>query len=116
MSKGNDNRFRRSTAKSLSPGFVPPKNLITGKEVSWVKDAACKDMDLSVFFPETGQTIPPETREICFQCPVRTDCYIYAEKNYIDDHGVFGGYTPKQRRDLRRNSGRGSVKFKQIAA
>lgn len=109
----DDGYRRRPVSKQLAPGFVPPKNLLTAKEVAWSDKAACKGMDVSLFFPENGQNIPPEVRQICIECPVRNECYIYAEKNYIDDHGLFGGYTPKQRSERRRVTGRTSPEFKQ---
>lgn len=112
--KRSDDGFRRSISKSLAPGFVPPKRVMIGQDVKWVNEAACKGVDVSLFFPEDGQNISKEIREMCNGCPVKMDCYIYAEQNHIDNFGVFGGYSPKQRNDLRRVEGRNSYKFKQF--
>jgi phage-related protein len=114
--KRPDDSFRRSTSKSLAPGFVPPKRVMTGQDVKWVDKAACKGVDVSLFFPEDGQNISKEIREMCSGCPVKMSCYIYAEQNHLDNFGVFGGYSPKQRSDLRRVKGRASRKFQQLVA
>lgn len=89
---------------------------MTGEDVKWVDEAACKGVDVSLFFPEDGQNISKEIREMCNGCPVKMDCYIYAEQNHLDNFGVFGGYSPKQRSDLRKVKGRASRKFQQLVA
>jgi WhiB family redox-sensing transcriptional regulator len=40
---------------------------------------------------------------ICRRCPVRDSCLAYALENN-ETHGVWGGMTPQQRKDLRRLS------------
>lgn len=111
-----DDGYRRSESKQLAPGFIPLKEEITQKEINWTEKAACKGFDVADFFPEDGFHVSEEVREMCNGCPVKFECYIYAEKNRLDNFGVFGGYSPKQRRDMRSVTGRNSPKFKQLAA
>jgi len=65
----------------------------------WRRHAACADMPLEIFFPETGNY--NEARRICERCPVRTDCLDMALSFADDEYGMFGGLTPKQRGQIR---------------
>jgi len=114
--KKYDDGFRRSTSKSLAPGFVGLQNPVTSQDMDWFKSASCRGMDVSLFFPEDGHNVSKEVRQLCAACPVNTDCYIYAEKNKFDSDGVFGGYSPRQRHDMRKMNGRNSSKFQQISS
>jgi WhiB family redox-sensing transcriptional regulator len=70
---------------------------------NWSKDAACAGRDTEDFFPESRKTIAEEVEaswpalRVCHSCPVRAECL---ERSFEmgDDHGVFGGATPSQRR------------------
>jgi len=70
----------------------------------WRDHAACKDTDLSLFFP-AGRT-GPAVREIraakamCRECPVRHDCLQFAfETN--QESGIWGGKDQEERHRLR---------------
>lgn len=69
----------------------------------WVEDAKCRGEDVNVFHPVRGKYMK-ETQDravaICEQCPVRQPCLEYAVKN-IEEIGVWGGLTARQRRTLR---------------
>jgi WhiB family transcriptional regulator, redox-sensing transcriptional regulator len=65
----------------------------------WRELAACRGFDLSLFFPERGESAEP-ARRVCAQCPVRQPCLDYAVTNRIV-HGVWGGLTERERRTLR---------------
>ena len=73
----------------------------------WRHDAACIGADLDLFFP-VGVAGPAQwqiaqARAICARCPVRAQCLEYA-LSAGEDHGIWGGLTPQQRRELRRGT------------
>lgn len=74
--------------------------------------ANCKGLDLRDFYPEKGQSHNiDEVKKVCFNCEVQAECLEYA----IDDHhGIWGGTTENDRRNLRRRRQR--VAKKTVAA
>jgi WhiB family redox-sensing transcriptional regulator len=88
---------------------------IKESDINWMNKAACREMDISLFFPSDGMNLSKEVREVCNSCPVKVHCYIYAEKNYLD-YGAFGGMSAKERHEKRKIQGRNSHKFKKIAS
>ena len=62
----------------------------------WREQAACRDTDLDVFFPERGESAGP-ARQVCARCPVRQPCLDYAISNRIA-YGIWGGLTGRERR------------------
>lgn len=77
----------------------------------WRHRAECSDADPDLFFPTAGEGTPAgriqyaEAQAVCAHCPVAADCLEYALDAGLD-HGVFGGTTPSERRDLlRRKNG-----------
>jgi WhiB family transcriptional regulator, redox-sensing transcriptional regulator len=75
----------------------------------WRNDAACNGREPELFFPTAGEHTPPgraqyaKARAVCASCPVRADCLDYAIEAGLD-HGMFGGMTPGERRELARRS------------
>ncbi len=65
----------------------------------WRELAACRGIDLEVFFPGRGESAGP-ARRVCAACPVRQPCLDYAITNRIA-HGIWGGLTERERRALR---------------
>ena len=65
----------------------------------WRERAACRGIDLEVFFPGRGETAGP-ARQVCAACPVRQPCLDYAITNRIA-YGIWGGLTERERRALR---------------
>jgi WhiB family redox-sensing transcriptional regulator len=71
----------------------------------WRDDAACSNSDSELFFPIAGEATPAgraqynEARAVCARCPVRADCLDYSIESGLD-HGMFGGMTPSERREL----------------
>lgn len=59
-------------------------------------------MDPSIFYPTTPNP-HPEAVKACAQCPVRSECYLYALKR--EDHGFWAGHTEQERRKLRKVAG-----------
>ncbi len=66
----------------------------------WRDDAACRGLDVDVFFPATDEEAGP-AKAICAICPVREECLEFALATRQDD-GVWGGLTETERRRLRR--------------
>jgi WhiB family transcriptional regulator, redox-sensing transcriptional regulator len=52
----------------------------------WRELAACRGIDLDVFFPSRGESAGP-ARQVCAQCPARQPCLDYAITNRIV-HGI----------------------------
>lgn len=74
----------------------------------WVIWAACRAVDPDLMYPdrqEVGQTAA--ARAVCTRCPVRAQCleYVMATESQVNRHGVWGGLTPDQRRELFAASG-----------
>lgn len=63
----------------------------------WRADAACRDADLDLFFPGIGDDARP-AKAMCARCPVQSACF---DEGLWEDHGVWAGTTPKERRRLR---------------
>lgn len=69
--------------------------------MKWREQAACRDVDPAIFFPERGE----DTRlakSICAECPVVAECLDYALHAGLK-FGIFGGKSERQRRLLRRD-------------
>ena len=66
----------------------------------WRQDAACRDLDTAVFFPETDEAVAA-AKAVCASCPVREACLDFALITRQDD-GVWGGLDETERRRVRR--------------
>jgi WhiB family redox-sensing transcriptional regulator len=75
-------------------------SVITYDPNSWRQDAACRDADTSIFFPETDDEAAAALA-LCAACPVREACLEFALITRQDD-GVWGGMTETERKRLRR--------------
>jgi WhiB family redox-sensing transcriptional regulator len=70
--------------------------------VDWMERAACTEVFPELFFPIS----PKETQQInlakqvCQQCPVLDDCYVYAINVNVD--GIWAGTTTEQRKMSRK--------------
>lgn len=66
---------------------------------------ACADVDPELFFPLSYAASRQVTaaKQICAGCPVLTECRVYGMGQ---SDGIFGGLTPDERRDLRRQQKR----------
>jgi WhiB family transcriptional regulator, redox-sensing transcriptional regulator len=80
--------------------------------VSWQDRAACRGMDVLLFFGPGNEPRPErEIREakakaVCQLCPVRVQCLDYALRNSIR-HGIWGGLDEQERAHERRRRARG---------
>ena len=68
--------------------------------------AACKDVDPDMFFPEQGTKYKTAdaAKEVCKSCAVKFDCLQVALENNYD--GVWGGLTTADRENLKRRERR----------
>lgn len=61
-----------------------------------MREAACRDADPSLFFPEKNETDKSnQAKMICFGCPVRVECEDYRVRTETK-HGVWGGKLVKR--------------------
>lgn len=68
----------------------------------WHLEAACRGMDPAIFFPKRGES-SRRARTTCAQCPVQVECLDAAvDTPQVDDFGIWGGSSPRQRRPLRK--------------
>lgn len=88
---------------------------VLSDEMGWRQHAACRDEDPRVFFPDRAPTGRPrsdglgpdvyrEARKVCRPCDVKTSCLksVIDLPQTQDDSGMFGGYSPMERRLIRR--------------
>ena len=70
--------------------------------MAWWHDAACRDMDTSLFYDfehTPSRRVPAEVRQACERCPVKTECLMEALQ--LDFHGFRAGTTAGDRRRMR---------------
>lgn len=72
-------------------------------ELEWMREANCRNMDTSLFFPESNSQYLAFTKEVCNECPVQNPCQWYANKNKETD-GMYAGMTPNERLEWRRKN------------
>lgn len=75
---------------------------VQDEERPWERDAACRGMDQSLFFPGPDDD-PSEALAVCAGCPVRDECLewaLFARERF----GIWGGTTEQERRRLIRRS------------
>lgn len=80
---------------------------MTNPTYDWRHDAACRDEDPELFFPVSdlgpGAHQIARAKSVCARCPVRAQCLEYALDNGLT-HGIFGGTTETDRRNLLRRT------------
>lgn len=67
---------------------------------AWKEKAKCNESNQHYFFSEAAHDVR-EAKAICAACPVAEECLNYAQQTRINYY-VFGGYTPSERKFLRR--------------
>lgn len=72
---------------------------------SWQKDAACRELDIHLFFPEKSGSYPnavaAQVKAICAGCPVRVQCLEYSLQRH--EYGFWAGTSEKARKAMRRS-------------
>lgn len=87
--------------KSARPGYdAPTFDYLDG---SWRHDAACKELDTDLFFPEQGASRRriQAAKNVCRVCPVSTECLDYA-LGTGSHGGIWGGMVERERQKVRR--------------
>lgn len=71
------------------------------KELSrdWTAQARCREVDPDLWYPEQSVVVNPMVDIICGNCPVKRQCL---EAGLHEIHGVWAGYRPADREELRR--------------
>ena len=91
--------LQNSTRATADPSFG----------VEWQAGAACNPSTAELFFP-LGNYRDAKQKEqarrakrICRDCPVVSECLEYALSNNLNetDDGIWGGMTPRERRNLK---------------
>lgn len=73
---------------------------------SWRDRAACRGCRSDLFFPDKGgEKAFDQGKKICGACGVRRQCLELAEAfaHFGDRYGLFGGLTPNERKQRRRD-------------
>ena len=76
-------------------------------ERNWTEQANCKDMDKSVFFPNSSRELK-QAKQVCSTCRVSVECLQYATDNALN-FGVWGGLGETDRLRLARDSRRAGL-------
>ena len=88
------------TTSSITVSAVPVE-----PDPDWHDHANCLGVDPDLFFPERGASTR-EAKEVCRGCTVRMECLEYALV-MGEKFGIWGGYSERERRRLRRERARG---------
>jgi hypothetical protein len=90
-------------------GGRPAVAVRDGGRLAWIGQAACRDQDPELFFPERGHARQgTAAKQVCASCSVQRQCRdlaVRAAKGRNEDHGIFGGTKPHERTPLRDNPG-----------
>jgi WhiB family redox-sensing transcriptional regulator len=73
----------------------------------WHADALCLEYPNLPWFAEQGQT-SDKPKAVCRRCAVRSECLAFALEHNID-HGIWGGTSPRQRKQLSRAGATGAL-------
>jgi WhiB family redox-sensing transcriptional regulator len=91
----------------LRNGDRTPAPVRDGGRLAWIGQAACRDQDPELFFPERGHARQgTAAKQVCAACPVQGPCRdlaVRAASGRNEDHGIFGGTKPHERTRLRDN-------------
>ncbi len=69
---------------------------------TWRKRAACRGIDVEIFFPEIDDEAEADAaKAVCERCPVRQACLEHALA-HREREGVWGGATERERRRILR--------------
>lgn len=84
---------------AVRAGGVARRALMLARPPKWTEGALCPQVDHDMFFPgKSGPTA--QAQRICALCPVRVECLADALARN-EQHGVWGGLSTRQRRQLR---------------
>lgn len=86
--------------------MAPLPQLTAAPSTDWQSHGLCRATDSTVFFPPPHFEHKPErearelkAKAICAECPVRLPCLEWALR-VREPHGVWGGYSESERRQV----------------
>jgi hypothetical protein len=89
-------------ARDVDP--APDLHAFLALRPDWMERAACRRVGVADFFAAPGQQEARErAKELCQGCGVREDCLSYSLEFRNNWFGIWGGATPEQRRQLRKD-------------
>ena len=74
---------------------------VSSKDRSWMDQASCKGMPVSIFYPEKdagSKTKTNQAKQVCKNCPVKQECLEYG---IAEVYGTWGGLAPRKRQKAR---------------
>ena len=95
------------TARPAQTKAIAPAVPLLASPGAWAESALCAQADPDAWFPGRGQHVAARRAiQVCGRCPVRAECLELALSG-ADSwggivHGVWGGTTPNERIQLRR--------------
>ncbi len=67
----------------------------------WMREAACRVMNVDDFFVGVGETYALRVERACIECPVQDECLLDSlTRSETLNHGYRGGFGPRGRRRL----------------
>lgn len=76
------------------------------ESTEWMDWAECAGETAAAMFPtDNDKAGIAYAKSICWRCPVQSECFRYA-MDQGEQHGVWGGTTPDERFNIRRNETR----------
>lgn len=80
----------------------------------WAVEAACRRPGAPSMYPAAGDTVSLRAAvSTCVSCPVRVVCLRWALE-HDEAHGVWGGFSAKQRSRLMRHMRNGTVDLDEV--
>jgi len=107
--QGSTEALIRFVKSVLEHGYAHP-----GEDLSWQGRALCAEVDLDLPYPGKGANITA-TKKICARCEVRAECLEFGLK-YDLGHGVWGGTSAEERKQIRRGRGMAEPEVGEVAA
>jgi len=88
--------------KNSPQAFAEHKESVTLRVTHWSVDAVCKTVGNAPFYDTEDYSLKKSAIKYCFKCPVQNQC-LYTAIILNEQHGLWGGLSPKQRRLFTRN-------------
>lgn len=97
---------KRPKRHNTNRGLALPRvmKFVEPNSDNWREQAACKGMDVRLFFPESGGNginTAKQAKKVCATCPVTGPCLEYGLRT-SDREGIYGGLSHKQRSVIKR--------------
>jgi hypothetical protein len=86
---------RFDDAEPTGAGFGGLLEAIAARQPAWMAEAACRDADRALFFPERGESVEP-AKALCAECLTIDECAAYAKSEGMR-FGIWAGESARQR-------------------